>query len=157
MSKKHCFQHLSRFSFSHFSIIFQPDGRASQISGPLSSRSETKLKGWSLNTREVRCQLPPTLRDQIRLPTGTCLLPHFPLFTFTRNPVIPAANHSSDLMHMCRRICNFIGLLCFSIPRNPGSVVLVVMRNSEGKGIPHLWLEYCLGSPKQTFSSPGVN
>ena len=78
MSKKHCFQHLSRFSFSHFSIILQPDGRASQISGPLSSRSETKLKGWSLNAREVRCQLPPTLRDQIRLQTGTCLLPIFP-------------------------------------------------------------------------------
>ena len=78
MSKKHCFQHVSRFSFSHFSIIFQPDGRASQISHPLSSRSETKLKGWSLNTREVRCQLPPTLRDQIRLPTRTCLLPISP-------------------------------------------------------------------------------
>ena len=70
VSKKHCFQHLSGFSFSHFSIIFQPDGSPAQISWPLSSRSETKLKGWSLSAEEVRCQLPPTLRDQIRFPTG---------------------------------------------------------------------------------------
>ena len=45
----------------------------------------------------------------------------------------------------------------FSIPRNPGSIVVVVLRSLEGKGIPYLWLEYCLSSPKQTFSQPGVN
>ena len=78
MSKKHCFQHVSRFSFSHFSIKSNSDRSPAQISGPLSSRLETKLKGWSLNAEEVRCQLPPTLRDQIRFPTGTCLLPIFP-------------------------------------------------------------------------------
>ena len=78
MSKKHCFQHHSRFSFSHFSIKSNPDGSPSQISVPLSSTSETKLKGWSLNAEEVRCQLPPTLGDQIRFPTGTCSLSIFP-------------------------------------------------------------------------------
>ena len=41
---------------------------------------------------------------------------HFPLFTFTRNPVIPAANHSSDPLHMCAGICILIGLLCFQFP-----------------------------------------
>ena len=78
MSKKHCFQHHSRFSFSHFSINSYSDRSPSQILGPLSLKSETKLKGWSLNTEEVRCQLPPTFRDQIRFPTGTYLLPILP-------------------------------------------------------------------------------
>ena len=39
---------------------------------------KTKLKGWILNAEEVRCQLPPTLRYQIRFQTGTCLLPILP-------------------------------------------------------------------------------
>ena len=107
MSKKHCFQLVSEFSFSHFSYIFQPDGSSTQILGLLTSRSETKLKGWILNAEEVRCQLPPTLRYQIRVQTGTCFTSYLTLFTITRNPVIPAANHSSDLLHMCTGICNF--------------------------------------------------
>ena len=64
--------------FPIFSIIFYPSQGSSQILGPLSLKSETKLKGWSLNAEEVRCQLPPTLRDQIRFLTGTCLLPILP-------------------------------------------------------------------------------
>ena len=151
MSKKHCFQHLSRFSFSHFSIIFQPDGRALQISHPLSSRSETKLKGWSLNTREVRCQLPPTLRDQIRLPTGTCLLPIFPYLLLPGFTDTSGQSQHRSSAHVQRDL-QFHWSSLFSIPRNPGSVVLVVLRSLEDKGIPYLWLEYCLGSPKQTFS-----
>ena len=78
MSKKHCFQLVSEFSFSHFSYIFQPDGSSTQILGLLTSRSETKLNGWILNAKEVRCQLPPTLKYQIRVQTGTCLLPILP-------------------------------------------------------------------------------
>ena len=156
MSKNHCFQHHSRFSFSHFSIISNPDGSPSQISGPLSSRSETKLKGWSLNAEEVRCQLPPTLRDQIRFPTGTCLLPIFPYLLLPgiqwyQQPI------TAQIPSTCT-VGSAISLaFFFSIPRNPGSIVLVVLRSLEGKGIPYLWLEYCLGSPKQTFSWPGVN
>ena len=116
MSKKDCFQHISIFSFSRFPINSYSDRSPSQILGPLTSRSETKLKGWSLNAEEVRCQLPPTLRDQIRFPTGTCLFPYSPLFTFTRNLVIPVANHSSDLQHMCSGIWILIGHLCFQFP-----------------------------------------
>ena len=78
VSKKHCFQLDSEFLFSHFSYIFQPDGSSTQILGLLTSRSETKLKGWMLNTEEVRCQLPPTLRCQIWVQTGTYLLPVLP-------------------------------------------------------------------------------
>ena len=156
MSKKHCFQHLSRFSFSHFSIIFQPDGRASQISHPLSSSSETKLKGWSLNAEEVRCQLPPTLRDQIRLPTGTCLLPISLIYFYQEFSDTSSQSQLRSPAH-AQRDLQFHWSSLFSIPRNPGSVVLVVLRSLEGKGIPYLWLEYCLGPPKQTFSRPGVN
>ena len=64
--------------FFPFSYIFQSDGSSTQILGPLTSRSETKLKGWILNAEEVRFQLPPTLRYQIRVQTGTCLLPILP-------------------------------------------------------------------------------
>ena len=64
--------------FFPFSYIFQPDGSSTQILGLLTSRSETKPKGWILNAEEVRCQLPPTLRYQIRVQTGTCLLPILP-------------------------------------------------------------------------------
>ena len=156
MSKRHCFQHLSRFSFSHFSIIFQPDGRASQISYPLSSRSETKLKGWSLNAEEVRCQLPPTLRDQIRLQTGTCLLPISLIYFYQEFNDTSSQSQLRSPAH-AQRDLRFHWSSLFSIPRNPGSIVLVVLRNVDGKGIPYLWLEYCLGSPKQTFSQPGVN
>ena len=120
MSKKHCFQLDSEFPFSHFSYIFQPDGSSTQILGLLTSRSETKLKGWMLNAEEVRCQLPPTLRCQIRVQTGTYLLPVLPYNTITRNSVIPAANHSSDLLHMCTGICNTIGHLCFQFPGTLG-------------------------------------
>ena len=120
VSKKHCFQLDSEFPFSHFSYIFQPDGSSTQILGLLTSRSETKLKGWMLNAEEVRCQLPPTLRCQIWVQTGTYLLPVLPLYTITRNSVIPAANHSSDLLHMRTGICNTIGHLCFQFPGTLG-------------------------------------
>ena len=106
--------------FFPFSYIFQSDGSSLQILCPLTSRSETKLKGWILNAEEVRCQLPPTLRYQIRVQTGTCLLPILPYFTITRNPVIPVANHSSDLLHMHTGICNSIGHLCFQLPGTLG-------------------------------------
>ena len=120
VSKKHCFQLDSEFPFSHFSYIFQPDGSSTQILGLLTSRSETKLKGWMLNAEEVRCQLPPTLRCQIWVPNRNLLTSCLTLYTITRNSVIPAANHSSDLLHMCTGICNTIGHLCFQFPGTLG-------------------------------------
>ena len=120
VSKKHCFQLVSGFSFSHFSYIFQPDGSSTQILGLLTSRSETKLKGWMLNAEEVRCQLLTHLKMQNKGPNRNLLISCLTLYTITRNSVIPVANNSSDLLHMCTGICNTIGHLCFQFPGTLG-------------------------------------
>ena len=73
-----------QFSFFPFSTISYSDLSSTQILCPFTSKSETKLKGWSLNTEDVRCQPSPSLKDQIRFLTGTCLLPIFPYLLLPR-------------------------------------------------------------------------
>ena len=131
MSKKHCFQHLSRFSFSHFSINSYSDRSPSEILGPLPSRSETKLKGWSLNTEEVRCQLPPTLRDQIRFPTGTCLLPISLIYFYQESSDTSSQSQLRSPAHAHWDLHSHWSSF-FSIPRNPGSIVLSCTEKPRG-------------------------
>ena len=69
---------LQQFFFPFFYNFLPKPGLLTDFRSSLSLKWETKLKGWSLNAEEVRCQLPPTLRDQIRFLTGTCLLPILP-------------------------------------------------------------------------------
>ena len=111
--KKHCFLSLSNFLFFPFSIISYSDLSSTQNLCPFTSKSKTKLKRWSLNTEDVRCQPSPFLKDQIRFLRGTCLLPIFPYLLHPKNSVIPVTNHSSDPQHMHTGICILIGLLCF--------------------------------------------
>ena len=85
------------FRSSLFQIINQTEGLESECWGSEVS-APTHLKG-------------PNKVSNRNLFTS-----HFPLFTFTRNPVIPAANHSSDPLHMHSGICILIGLLCFQFP-----------------------------------------
>ena len=59
---------------------------------------------------------PTHLKVPNKGPNRNLLTSHLTLFTITRNPVIPVANHSSDLLHMCTGICNSIGHLCFQFP-----------------------------------------
>ena len=106
---------------------------------------------WML--RKWGGQLSPSLKDQIRFLTGSKI----PLFTFTRNWVIPVANHCSDPQCMHTRIWILIGYLCFHFQGTLVQQYWDVLRSLEGKGIPYLWLEYCLGLPKQTISWPGAN
>ena len=153
MPKKHCFLYYSNISFLHFLIIFYPSQSSSQILGLSSLKSKAKLRDWGLNAEEVRCQPSPSLKDQIRFTTGSKI----PLFTFTKNLVIPSANHCSDPQCMCTRIWILIGHLCFHFQGTLVQEYWDVLRNLEGKGIPYLWLEYCLGPPKQTISLSGVN
>ena len=102
------FQHF----FSSFSYNFLPKPESSQNLGLSSLKSKAKLRDWGLTVEEVRCQPSPSLKDQIRYPTGSKI----PSFTFTKNLVIPVANHCSDPQCMCTRIWILIGHLCFHFP-----------------------------------------
>ena len=63
----------------------------------------------------------PTLLKMPNMgPNRNLLTSCLTLYTITRNSVIPAANHSSDLLHMCTGICNTIGHLCFQFPGTLG-------------------------------------
>ena len=44
---------------------------------------------------------PTHLKVPNKGPNRNLLTSYLTLFTITRNPVIPVANHSSDLLHMC--------------------------------------------------------
>ena len=120
MSKKHCFQLVSEFSFSHFSYIFQPDGSSTQILGLLTSRSETKLKGWILNAEEVRCQLPPTLRYQIRVQQELAYFLSYLIYYYQESSDTSGQSQLRSLAHVHRDL-QFHWPPLFSIPRNPGS------------------------------------
>ena len=111
-----------------FQIFFFPffyksysDRSPSQILGSLTSRSETKLKGWSLNAEEVRCQLPPTLRSQIRFPTGTCLLPISLIYFYQESSDTSGQSQLRSSAHAHWDLHSHWSSL-FSIPRNPGSL-----------------------------------
>ena len=131
MSKKHCFQHHSRFSFSHFSIKSNSDRSPSQILGPLSSRSETKLKGWSLNAEEVRCQLPPTLRDQIRFQQELVYSPFSLIYFYQESSDTSSQSQLRSPAHAHWNLHSHWSSL-FSIPRNPGSIVLSCTEKPRG-------------------------
>ena len=103
------------------------------------SQIKSHTEGLRSECWEVRCQPSPSLKGQIRYSTGSKI----PLFTFTRNLVIPGANHCSDPQCMCTRIRILIGHLCFHFQGTLVQQYWDVLRNLEGKGIPHLWLEYC--------------
>ena len=89
------------FRSSHFQIRNQTEGLdaehwGSEVSAPTHLKMPNKGPNRNLLT--------------------SCLT----LYTITRNSVIPAANHSSDLLHMCTGICNTIGHLCFQFPGTLG-------------------------------------
>ena len=123
MSKKHCFQHHSGFSFFHFSKNSYSDRSPSHILGPLSLKSETKLKGWSLNAEEVRCQLPPTLRDQIRFPTGIVYFLFSLIYFYQESSDTRSQSQLRSPVHVQWDLDPHWTPL-FSIPGNPGSIVL---------------------------------
>ena len=59
---------------------------------------------------------PTHLKGPNKVSNRNLFTSHFPLFTFTRNSVIPVTNHSSDPLHMHSGISILIGLLCFQFP-----------------------------------------
>ena len=59
-----------------------------------------------------------------KVPYRNLFTSHFPLFTSTKNSVIPAANHSSDPSAHVHWDLHPHWSSLFSIPRNPGSIVL---------------------------------
>ena len=89
------------FGSSHFQIRNQTEGLDSECWG-----SEVSA--------------PTHLKVPNKGPNRNLLTSYLTLFTITRNPVIPVANHSSDLLHMHTGICNFIGHLCFQFPGTLG-------------------------------------
>ena len=90
-----------------------------------------KLKGWGLNTREVRCQLPPTLRDQIRLPTGIVYFPFSLIYFYQEFSDTSGQSHLRSPAHVHWDLHSHWSSL-FSIPRNPGSIVLSCTEKPRG-------------------------
>ena len=86
---------------SHFQIRNQTEGLDSECWGS-------------------KVSAPTHLKVPNKVPNRNLFISYLTLFTITRNPAIPAANHNSDLLHMHTRICNFIGHLCFQFPGTLG-------------------------------------
>ena len=156
MSKKHCFQLVSEFSFSHF-LIFSNQMGAPHRFWVLSLQDQKpnwRVGFWML--RKWGVSSPPTLRYQIRVQTGTCLLPILPYL------LLPGIQWyqwpiTAQISCTCAQ-GSAISLATFVFnSQEPWVIVLDCTEKPGGKGIPYLWLEYCLGKPKQTFSPPGVN
>ena len=121
MSKKHCFQHGSRFSFSHFSIIFQPDGRASQISHPSLFQIRNQTEGLESECQGSEVSAPTHLKGPNKASNRNLITSHFPLFTFTRNSVDTSGQSQLRSPAHVQRNLQFHWSSLFSIPRNPGS------------------------------------
>ena len=110
--KKHCFLSLSSISFSHFyNFLFRPELLTDFRSFYSQIRNQTEGLGPECWGSEVSALT--LLEGPNKVPHRNLFTSHFPLFTFTKNPVIPVANHSSDPQCMCTRICILIGHLCF--------------------------------------------
>ena len=88
--------------FFPFFYIFQPDGSSTQILGLLTSRSETKLKGKILNAEEVRCQLPPTLRYQIRVQQELAYFLSYLIYYYQESSDTSSQSQLRSLAHVHR-------------------------------------------------------
>ena len=147
---------LQQFFFPFFYNFLPKPGLLTDFRSSL-SQIRNQTEGLESECWGSEVSAPTHLKGPNKVPYRNLFTSHSPLFTFTRHSVMPAANHSSDPQHMCSGIWILIGHLCFQFPGALVQQYWVVLRNLEGKGIPNLWLEYCLGSPKQTISQPGVN
>ena len=111
---------------------------------------------------------PTHLKVPNKVPNRNLFTSHLTLFTITRNPVIPVANHSLDLLHMHTGICNFIGHLCFQFPGTLGHSSTLYWETQEVReyltsGWSTVWVHPNRLSPDQeliwsawpSFLSPG--
>ena len=110
--KKHCFLSLCSFVFSIFyNFLFRFELHTDFMSFHFKFRNQTEglePECWGCEVSALTL-----LEGPNKVPYRNLFTSHFPLFTSTKNSVIPAANHSLDPLHMHTGICILIGLLCF--------------------------------------------
>ena len=106
------------FQIFFFPFLYKFLFRQEHFTDFRSSLSQIRNQTEALESECWRSEVsaPTHLKGPNKVSYRNLFTSHFPLFTFTRNPVIPVANHSSDPLHMHTGICILIGLLCFQFP-----------------------------------------